>query len=1087
MYTDEPYDRIVIEDFTGGLNNTDPPMKLASNEFDTFYNVRLNRKGVVESRPPFRPFTFGTFKDSSIGFTGTGALTTALDGDDNDLVFTAKTYGTSSVTYVKPVTFSESLSVVVTGNDIVVNLATGEDPGNITTTARDIKTAIEALPAAHALVTITHKAENDGSGLVTAMAKAEFSLSWTLTSILDVQITSYQGTSDYAYEGEVYVVSGLVDTTPVIAVWNKTTNKWHKIWQGSAAEGKVDTTVEFLFYKINAALDILIFPNMNPPERWALKTTTLTSLGLAVPVKDTDFTITSLTCTEHLAAGGIEDSDGKTFYYKASYFYDDYNETTQYGESEAVAIGNETLTADTPRKVAILFADKDLPASVSRIIIYRSPANTVAGPYREVGQFSVSDWSAATYTFDDIVPVGFEGGEDVPSGSNPTEEELIIVKPRLVAGAIAGFDKAIPNKLIQCQPGRPDVWNPELFDYLDDDGMAVVDFNRKIYAFTRRGCYQKEGLAEPAYRISNIGCTDGKSVQEIGSGIVWMDYDTVYFADFVQAYGSKGDFPMDIGHRISSVIRQNDKTKPCSSVFFERRYYLLMTDKSDNTRKCFVYDVDWNCWSEYSIPHGIIARSEDTLFSASLYYSKPYIYGHNYQGLTADGIDSVADTLLASVPGQSATQQAATGKWRMACSGLFDITQIYSVGSPILTEDSKTGFRSHFYSYSSGAVGYLATSDDQGAPTYNVSSSEEYIMPEDFAFQFYAKLSAEEVSSYGGIFVSARHASGTTAGDTTFTFSLTRSDTAHVTGINFTVRTVEDSRANASTYSLASSFWPDHTKWALIRAECLRSTQKLRVWINGKLALDYDIPEEHPLPSEETIRIGVEGTAIGSVYLMTGITGSLSGAARDAMMSDFKILEAGGSEAPLEGRDYTDYYGIEEGDSVYFGGNVPVSVQIGRSNLRLSGEYRRTLIGQASLTASAVSSDIKLTLTTSKFSVERNLSEQRSSTDFFPYPFIWGESVLSSLPAGYIADEGPPVVIDWDLISTSVNTEEEFDATATELGFMGVAQGAEWTSYRKINRVVKSLYVDMMLVDNNARDLKLLALVLYVRPLPQQV
>jgi len=102
-------------------------------------------------------------------------LSTALTGDNNDMVFTAKNLGaignSVSITYVDPAGNNKSLSIVVTDLDIVVNLATG-GAGAITTIASDIKTAIDADEYATALVSVANKADNDGTGLVTAMAEA---------------------------------------------------------------------------------------------------------------------------------------------------------------------------------------------------------------------------------------------------------------------------------------------------------------------------------------------------------------------------------------------------------------------------------------------------------------------------------------------------------------------------------------------------------------------------------------------------------------------------------------------------------------------------------------------------------------------------------------------------------------------------------------------------------------------------------------------------------------------------------------------------------------------------------------------------
>ena len=100
-------------------------------------------------------------------------LTTALTGADNDLVFTAVTAGTLgnyiTIAYIDPGEINQELSVVVTGLNIVFNLATG-GAGAITSTADDLKAALVASEAASALVTAADAGGDDGSGVVTAMA-----------------------------------------------------------------------------------------------------------------------------------------------------------------------------------------------------------------------------------------------------------------------------------------------------------------------------------------------------------------------------------------------------------------------------------------------------------------------------------------------------------------------------------------------------------------------------------------------------------------------------------------------------------------------------------------------------------------------------------------------------------------------------------------------------------------------------------------------------------------------------------------------------------------------------------------------------
>lgn len=98
------------------------------------------------------------------------SLSTDLVGDNNDLVYTSKLTGVAgdaiTIAYIDPAQVG-ALSIVVTGTDIVVNLA--HDGIAITTIADDISAAIALDVDANALVGVADKAGNDGSGVVTAM------------------------------------------------------------------------------------------------------------------------------------------------------------------------------------------------------------------------------------------------------------------------------------------------------------------------------------------------------------------------------------------------------------------------------------------------------------------------------------------------------------------------------------------------------------------------------------------------------------------------------------------------------------------------------------------------------------------------------------------------------------------------------------------------------------------------------------------------------------------------------------------------------------------------------------------------------
>jgi hypothetical protein len=150
-------------------------------------------------------------------------------------------------------------------------------------------------------------------------------------------------------------------------------------------------------------------------------------------------------------------------------------------------------------------------------------------------------------------------------------------------------------------------------------------------------------MEDAAFKISNIGTVDGNSVQAVGHGIMWMDYDTVYFADFVTQYGSKGDFPRDDGHRIAKTVRKYDDDAIIYSAFFERRYYLTFLDTTDFVRKTFVFDVDINAWTQHLMTHQTISAGRRNLYSIGQSNDKSYVYEHDYNDVVPGGSGSTYD------------------------------------------------------------------------------------------------------------------------------------------------------------------------------------------------------------------------------------------------------------------------------------------------------------------------------------------------------------------------------------------------------------------------------------------------------------
>jgi hypothetical protein len=128
-------------------------------------------------------------------------LRTALTGSNNDLDYVAKAGGSGglaiTIAYVDPSANNAALSVTVSSNAITVHLATGV-AGAITSTAAQIKAAIDAYPAAAALVSAANAPANDGSGVVIALSPTNLGDASGTNPTFDVKLqTSADGTNYY--------------------------------------------------------------------------------------------------------------------------------------------------------------------------------------------------------------------------------------------------------------------------------------------------------------------------------------------------------------------------------------------------------------------------------------------------------------------------------------------------------------------------------------------------------------------------------------------------------------------------------------------------------------------------------------------------------------------------------------------------------------------------------------------------------------------------------------------------------------------------------------------------------------------------
>lgn len=140
------------------------------------------------------------------------SLTTALGGANDDLVFTAKVDKAISIEYVDPGQASQSLIVSISAGVISVSLAT-DGASAITSTATEIKAAIEAHLITRDLVEVSLATGNDGTGVVTAMVAAPLANGVSAEGVLlnDVNVT-------YGAASGAMCIHGYLDRTKVEAV-----------------------------------------------------------------------------------------------------------------------------------------------------------------------------------------------------------------------------------------------------------------------------------------------------------------------------------------------------------------------------------------------------------------------------------------------------------------------------------------------------------------------------------------------------------------------------------------------------------------------------------------------------------------------------------------------------------------------------------------------------------------------------------------------------------------------------------------------------------------------------------------------------
>jgi len=147
------------------------------------------------------------------------ALTTGFTAANSNLHIVANDPGSDGsdirIGLIDPGAANQSLSISVSGNDIIVSLAT-DAAGNIVTTGGQLEAALNADPQAGALVTASPAGINDGSGVVQAMGFTSLSAG----SHNDLQFKALIPGTDGNKISITYIDPGAADTALSINVVN---------------------------------------------------------------------------------------------------------------------------------------------------------------------------------------------------------------------------------------------------------------------------------------------------------------------------------------------------------------------------------------------------------------------------------------------------------------------------------------------------------------------------------------------------------------------------------------------------------------------------------------------------------------------------------------------------------------------------------------------------------------------------------------------------------------------------------------------------------------------------------------------------
>lgn len=433
-------------------------------------------------------------------------------------------------------------------------------------------------------------------------------LTFTIVDIAAVKYTIACWDSGAAYE---------------TSYWDQSNNRW--AGDGGGTSIKTDWTegykVGYLRYTINDQEDLILFNGKDAPQRWT-GTGASTALGLTVPTLGTP----SLT-SEATAANKRGNTVTGNYYYKFTAFYD--TSSTKYGESGPTAVTGaiaSTGTAAIPSQLTLQDCPA-LPSGATKVNVYRSPPDTVIGPFEYVGHYTSGT------SFVDSMPNGEEGAEaPLDAGTPPRLKNAVAFAGRIWSIGL-NASGALKNKGVYSNAGSPDMYPAENFFYLPDPIIGPKEFNQNIYWFTEKAIYVipqgDVGTYSEPLKISETGCDSYDSITDVGNGLCWQFEGNVYWANFNLYNDQIGDYPFPIGNPIADQITNIADTYQSNSVgcHFQGRYYLSFTETGQTVNtKTLVWDVKhgvrmlkqgiFGAWTEVDFQSNYMVNYQNTLWTA---------------------------------------------------------------------------------------------------------------------------------------------------------------------------------------------------------------------------------------------------------------------------------------------------------------------------------------------------------------------------------------------------------------------------------------------------------------------------------------